>query len=308
MEAQVQAVDLLGSQVSHYSIVGLIGAGGMGRVYRARDRRLRRDVAIKVLKSEPSMTPPRRSGLIDEARALSRFSHPHVAGIYDFVTESGRDFIVMEFVSGATLKEIVASGPLPLEEVVRLGTQMLAGLNAAHTARIVHRDIKPANLKVTSSGELKILDFGLAAPMPWSGPYEGTSDTSAALWPAGTLAYMAPEQLLGEPIDERSDIFSAGAVLYEMASGTPAFPQRQIARLFDAILHEDPPPLTAVNPFVPLALERVVMEAIAKNPMDRQASAAELSEALVALTGGNRGREAAVARRHDGWWTRLTVW
>ena len=187
----------LGSQVSHYSIVGWIGAGGMGRVYRARDRRLRRDVAIKVLKSEPSMTPPRRSGLIDEARALSRFSHPHVAGIYDFVTESGRDFIVMEFVLGATLKEIVASGPLPLEEVVRLGTQMLAGLDAAHTARIVHRDIKPANLKVTSSGELKILDFGLAAPMPWSGPYEGTSDTSAALWPAGTLAYMGARAAVG---------------------------------------------------------------------------------------------------------------
>src|SRR5688572_13101158 len=160
--------DLAGTTISRYPVVDLIGSGGMGRVYRARDQRLQRDVAIKVLCRQVGSHPHRGQELVVEARALSRLCHPHVAAIYDFLTESQRDFIVMEFVPGSTLKDILAEGALPFAEVIRLGKQMMRGLGAAHAAQLVHCDIKPANLKVTSWGDLKILDFGLAQLNPHS--------------------------------------------------------------------------------------------------------------------------------------------
>ena len=277
-----QEEDLTGRTVDHYAIVALIAGGGQGRVYRGRDERLHRDVAIKVLPPSRLANPSARRGLIAEARALSLLNHPHVAGIYDFVTQGGRDFIVMEFVAGATLRDILASGPLPSWEVIRLGSQIARGLAAAHAANVVHRDIKPSNLKITSSGELKILDFGVAKMMPAGAVVESVTKTPS-LTVGGTIPYMAPEQLRGEPTDERTDIFSVGTVLYEMATGCGAFPQRNLACLIDAIQHQEPSSPTTVNPHVPLALERVITKAMRKDPDARQQSAMELAEDLEAL-------------------------
>ena len=273
-------VDLTGQQIAQYAIVSLIGAGGMGKVYRAHDRRLRRDVAIKIVGDERSADQAARQGLIGEARALSRLNHPHVATIYDFLTHGGRDYIVMEFVPGATLKELLAGGPLPITEVLRLGVQLVDGLAAAHAAKVIHRDIKPANLKVTSSGELKILDFGSAKLLPGVTVSDTFGDTPSGRQVVGTVPYMAPEQLRGERIDRRSDIFSVGAVLYEMAAGLPAFPFRQLGNLVEAILHDDPRQLSRLNPFVPRVLERVVMKAMEKDPVNRHQTATELAENL----------------------------
>jgi eukaryotic-like serine/threonine-protein kinase len=276
-------VELTGQTVDRYSIVALIGAGGQGRVYRGRDERLQRDVAIKVVSAERSSDAASRQKLMTEARVLSRLNDPHVAAIYDFVTHRGRDFIVMEFVAGATLRDMIAGGPLPAGEVLRLGSHIARGLASAHAANIVHRDIKPANLKVTSFGELKILDFGVARLLPAgtlldNGPYTVTESVVA-----GTVPYMAPEQLNGEDADERSDIFSAGVVLYEMATGIPAFPVRNLPALVEAVLHEEPAAPSVVNPHLPLALERVIVKAMQKNPDARHESAAELTFELERL-------------------------
>ena len=256
----------------------------MGRVYRALDKRLRRYVAIKVCNRRPSQDADRELALESEARALSRLSHPHIAAIYDLVSEAERDFIVMEFVPGATVKELLATGPLPFPEVVRLGKQMMQGLAAAHRAELVHRDIKPANLKVTATGDLKILDFGLAQLLPSAANQDVTRDMSTHQEPEfsllGTMPYMSPEQLCGGPADERSDIFSAGAVLYEMATGRQAFPQTMVALLVESILHEEPARPSVVNPDVPCAFDAVVARAMKKRPSQRYRTAGELEAAL----------------------------
>jgi serine/threonine protein kinase len=270
----------------------------MSKVYLGRDERYKRDVAIKVVAS----CPPHG---LREARALQRLSNPHVATIYDFITQPQREFIVMEFVPGATLKDVVAAGPLPSAEVLRLGKQMACGLAAAHAAHVLHRDIKPGNIKVTSAGELKILDFGVAKLLPSAAAVETGTDTPTGLGPIGTLPYMSPEQLRGEPLDERSDIFSAGAVLYEMASGRPAFPQRKLVNLVEAILHRGPVSLAAVNPLVPPALERVVMKAMEMDPRDRQQSAAQLADeldgvaAVLEVCAGDRQRWSGIQSWND---------
>jgi serine/threonine protein kinase len=276
--------DLAGTTVSRYAIVDLIGVGGMGRVYRARDERLQRNVAIKVRGRNAEARTPREQELMTEARALSRLSHPNIAAIYDFLTEAEREFIVMEFVPGATLKEILADGPLPFAEVVRLGRQMMQGLAAAHAAQLVHRDVKPANLKLTASGELKILDFGLAQPIALDAAPDSSTRTQTEFGPAGTLPYMAPEQLRGEPADERSDIFSAGAVLYEMATGRAAFPQRTFVQLVDAILNHHPVAPSLINDRVPAAFDRLVAKALHKRPARRYRTALELETALENLS------------------------
>lgn len=211
---------------------------------------------------------------------LSRFNHPFVAGIFDFVVQDGQEYLVMEFVPGPTLKEVVAAGPLPSAEVVRLGLQFARGLAAAHAADVIHRDLKPQNIKVTSSGRLKILDFGIAALTGGGSSVESGAETQSAMSPAGTVPYMSPEQVRGEELDERTDIFSAGAVLYEMACGRPAFPQRDLAHLVDAIQFHDPPPLATINPFVPAVLERVIARALQKDRNKRQARASILAAEL----------------------------
>ena len=279
----VDDIDLTGTAVEHYSIVALIAAGGQARVYRGRDERLRRDVAIKVIRPGRTSDANARRRLSTEAHALGRLSNPHVAGIYDFLTQDGRDFIVMEFVAGATLRDILAGGPLPATEVLRLGGQIARGLASAHAAKIVHRDIKPTNLKITSSGELKILDFGVARLLPpesMLGPAPA-EDTNIEV--VGTVPYMAPEQLNGDDADERTDIFSVGAVLYEMATGVHAFPQRSVAALIDAILTQDPVPPSVVHPHVPPALDALIMRALQKSPAARHQSAGELAAAMEAL-------------------------
>ena len=278
--------NLSGTTVSRYAIVDLIGSGGMGHVYRALDQRLRRHVAIKVCNRRPSLEADRELAL-SEARALSRLSHPHIAAIYDLLSEAERDFIVMEYVPGSTVKELLANGPLPFPEVVRLGKQMMQGLAAAHGAQLVHRDIKPANLKVTAAGNLKILDFGLAQLLPSAASQELTRELSTRLEPEftllGTMPYMSPEQLCGGLADERSDIFSAGAVLYEMATGRQAFPQTMVALLVESILHEEPTGPSVVNPGVPRAFDVVVARAMKKSPSHRYRTAGELEAALEAV-------------------------
>ena len=304
MDAANDERDLIGTTVSRYAIVDLIGSGGMGRVYRARDERLQRHVAIKVCNRQRTSQSDPEMELEAEARALSRLSHPHIAAIYDLLSESERDFIVMEFVAGATLKDLLANGPLPFAEVLRLGKQMMQGLAAAHRAELVHRDIKPANLKVTTTGELKILDFGLAQLLPSAAgkevSRERTTRSHIEFGLVGTMPYMSPEQLCGELADERSDIFSAGAVLYEMATGLQAYPQTRMALLVDAILHQHPVAPSILNPDVPPAFDSVVARAMEKWPSRRYQSASELEAALDALSVGRRASRATFAHWLSG--------
>ena len=279
----VQDEDLTGQTVGPYRIVALIGTGGQGRVYRGLHRRLPREVAIKVLASDRLCDPAARRSLVLEASALSRLSHPHVAGIHDLLSHSGRDFLVMEFVPGATLRDVLAGGPLPPWEVLRLGAQMARGLAAAHAANIVHRDVNPSNIKITTGGELKILDFGLAKLLRAGALLDNASRTPTDAAVVGTIPYMSPEQLRGDAADPRGDVFSAGVVLYEMATGCPAFPQRSLATLIEAIQHVEPQAPSAVNPLVPLALEDVIVRAMQKDPRDRQQGALEMAASLEEL-------------------------
>jgi serine/threonine protein kinase len=282
---------------SRYTIISLIGARGMGRVYLGRDEQLLRHVAIKVLAGTTAADATVSPQLLREARMLSRFSHPFVAGIFDFVVQGGQEYLVMEFVPGPTLKEVIAAGPLPSAEVVRLGVQLARGLAAAHTARVIHRDLKPQNIKLTSSGRLKILDFGIAALTGGVSGVDSWAETQTAVSPAGTVPYMSPEQVRGEDLDERTDIFSAGAVLYEMASGQPAFPQRDLAHLVEAIQYHDPPAVSSINPFVPASLERVITRALQKDRGRRQPRASILAAELRSIRVEASAQRAEAAPR-----------
>jgi serine/threonine protein kinase len=277
----VLETNLAGQQVSHYIIGDLIGTGAMGRVYLARDETLRRHVAIKILLDTPPADASQR--LLEEARLLSRVAHPNLAAIYDFVELPERGYIVMEFVPGATLKEVLTAGPLPVEDVLRLGVQLARAVDAAHTARILHRDLNPQNIKLTPAGRLKVLDFGVAALIPPHSLQECFANPTASVRVVGTFPYMSPEQLRGEQLDERSDIFSVGALLYEMAAGRPAFPRQSLARLVDAIQHEDPPPITDLNPFLPTELDTIIRKALEKDRKRRFTRAAALAAELRAL-------------------------
>lgn len=274
------------TRVAHYVIVRPIGVGGMGQVFLARDERLRRHVAIKVLLG-PDADPPGPRRLLAEARLLSRAFHPYVAALYDFVSQAGRDYIVMEYVPGATLKEVLAGGPLPSDDVVRLGLQLARGLAAAHAAQVLHRDLKPQNVKLTPSGRVKILDFGVAAALPVRRHRASDCGSSSVeTRPEGTVAYMSPEQLRGLVLDERSDIFSLGTLLYEMATGQQAFPQRSLASLVEAIQFGDPLSLTSVNPLLPRELVVLIEKALEKEPGRRPQSAAGLAADLRGLQHG----------------------
>jgi serine/threonine protein kinase len=292
-------VDLTGTRVSHYTIVAPIAAGGMGRVYLGRDEQLHRHVAVKVLRSRDSALCPGQR-LLTEARLHAQFAHPSVATVYDFLEDAGREFLIMEFVAGVALSDILAAGPLPPDEVIRLGLQLAHGLAAAHAAGLVHRDVKPENLRLTSSGRLKILDFGIAVGRPVAGVSQNAIETHSSVHNAGTVPYMSPEQLRGHAVDHRSDIFSAGAVLYEMATGRRAFPQRCLAELVNAVLHDTPPLVTSLNPLAPASLDRVVFKALAKQPDHRFGSAGALAHALRMLRRGSRhtpaGRADTVCR------------
>jgi serine/threonine protein kinase/tetratricopeptide (TPR) repeat protein len=277
---------LVGSELGHYRIAEKIGAGGMGEVYRARDEHLARDVAIKVLPPGTLTDASARKHFHKEALILSQLNHPNVATIHDFDTQQGVDFLVMEYIPGITLSEKVAAGPLPEKEVLRLGVQLAEGLAAAHERGVVHRDLKPGNLRITSDGRLKILDFGLAKlwrPVTASAATESLSETQAM---AGTLPYMAPEQLLGGEVDARTDIHAAGSVLYEMATGQRPFGKLEHAQLIAAILRQAPPPPGQLNPQVSPELERIIGKCLEKEPENRYQSAKELAIDLRRLQTG----------------------
>jgi serine/threonine protein kinase len=221
---------LVGERLGHYLILEKIGAGGIGEVYRARDEHLAREVAIKVLPEGTLADEEARHNFRREALTLSQLNHPTIATVHDFDSHEEIDFLVTEYVPGFSLNEQLAKGPLPEDDILRLATQLAEGIAAAHGQGFVHRDLKPGNLRVMPDGRLKILDFGLARPLAVLGPGSPTESTVAPAV-AGTLIYMSPEQLRGEPADVRGDIYSIGVVLYEMATGRLPFESALITNL-----------------------------------------------------------------------------
>jgi len=279
-----------GTRLGRYVILGLIGAGGMSEVYRARDTQLPRVAAIKVLPSDLSSDPERRQRLEREARAIAALQHPHICTLYDVGSQDGTDFLVMEYLEGETLSDRLQKGALPFEQALRIGSEVADALEAAHRRGIVHRDLKPANIFITTHGESKLLDFGLAKvgeEMPAASAATASKvDPKILTTPGvamGTVAYMSPEQARGEELDARSDIFSFGAVLYEMATGRVAFPGRTSAVVFKAILDETPKAPTAVEPSLPPQLDQIVEKALEKNRDLRYQSAADLRADLQRL-------------------------
>ncbi len=274
---------LIGRTVSHYRIIEKIGAGGMGEVYRAHDVHLERDVALKFLPPGTLTDESARKQFRKEALALAKLNHPNIETVYEFGSQDGADFLAMELIAGNSLKQNINEGPLLEAETVRLGLQLAEGLAAAHEQGVVHRDLKPANLMVTPTGRLKILDFGLAKLIYHDVPTDMTRSISMESGRiSGTVPYMAPEQLRGLDVDPRADIYGAGAVLYELATGCRPFPQSQGAELMGAILHQPPVPPSSVNPRIAPGLENVILKALQKEPSQRYQSAREL---LVALEG-----------------------
>jgi serine/threonine protein kinase/formylglycine-generating enzyme required for sulfatase activity/dienelactone hydrolase len=278
MPEQAQSLtSLVGLEFSHYRIIEEIGSGGMGVVYRARDSHLEREVAIKVLTPGTITDETARKHLRKEALALSQLNHPNIATVYDFDTQRGVDFLVMEFIPGITLSEKLPTGPLPEKEVLRLGMQLAEGLAAAHEHGVVHRDLKPGNLRLTSDGRLKILDFGLAKLRQPFAETAATEDSLQSHSISGTLQYMAPEQLSGEGVDTRTDIHAAGFVLYEMATGQRPFAEVSSGQLIGALLRKAPTPPRELNHKVSAELERIIGKCVEKDPENRYQSARELA-------------------------------
>ena len=287
----------VGQTLGHYRVAEKIGAGGMGVVYRAHDQQLERDVALKVLPAGMLVDKASRNRFRKEAIALARLNHPNIATIHEFGTENGTDFLVTEYIVGQTLSDRLTSGPLPSTEVIRLGLQLAEGLAAAHQQGIVHRDLKPANLRITTDNRLKILDFGLAQFTRPDADVASTislSSLTASQQVTGTLPYMAPEQLRGEPADPRTDIWAAGAVLYEMCTARRPFPDTNGPMLIDAILNKPPATPSKVNPRTSPGLETVILKALEKDPAWRYQTAQELRTDIERLTSGVR---PAAARR-----------
>ena len=290
---------MVGQTLGHYRVLEQIGAGGMGLVFRAHDERLDRDVAIKVLPPGTLTDEKARKRFRKEALALSKLNHPNIGTVHDFDTQDGVDFLVMELIPGITLDEKLTAGALPEKEITRLGTQLAEGLAAAHKEGVIHRDLKPSNLRVTSDGRLKILDFGLAKLYQPASPTATTESLSQSHGPVGTPPYMAPEQLRGHPADPRSDIWAAGAVLYEVASGQPPFPQKSSTLLIDAILNRPPQAPSELNSQLSLGLENIILKSLDKDPGRRYQSAKELLVALerLSIPGAQITGRAALAAR-----------
>ena len=289
-------VGMIGQTLSHYQIRDILGRGGMGVVYRAHDEQLDRDVAIKVLPANALQDEAARRRLRKEALSLAQLNHPNVAIVHEFGNENGVDFLVIEYIPGVTLNVKLAEGPLSEAEIVRLGKQLTEGLAAAHEKGVVHRDLKPANLRLTPAGRLKILDFGIAHLVQPERTAELTASLTTSKEIIGTLPYMAPEQLRGQGVDARSDIWAAGATLYEMAAGRPPFVESTSALLADAILNKAPDAPAAFNPQISAGLQGVILKALEKNPERRYQSALELGADLERLETG-RALPMRFARR-----------
>jgi len=278
---------MIGQTLGHYRIIEKIGAGGMGEVYRAHDEQLERDLALKVLPTGTLANESARKQFRKEALALAKLNHPNIETIYEFSSADGVDFLAMELIPGHTLSEKLKNGPLDEREIVRLSLQVADGLAAAHLQGIVHRDLKPGNLMITPDGRLKILDFGLARLMRDAVEPDVTrSITKETGVISGTVPYMPPEQLRGEKTDARSDIYSAGAVLYDMATGKHAFTDTQQTRLIDSILHQTPPSPRISNARISPGLESIIQKAMEKDPARRFQSARELIGVLEGLSLG----------------------
>ena len=270
-----------GTRLGPYEIVAALGAGGMGEVYRARDTRLDRGVAVKILPSHLSCSPELKSRFEREAKTLSSVSHPHICHLYDVGSQDGVDFLVMELLEGETLANRLMKGPLPLQDLLKIGIEIADALARAHRLGVIHRDLKPSNIMLTKSGA-KLMDFGLAKPSPLDAvipPSSSGAATATLRSPAtpistvgmvvGTIHYMAPEQIEGKEADVRSDVFALGAVLYEMATGHRAFDGKSHLSVASAILQKDPLPVTTVQPASPSALDFVIRTCLAKEPDDR---------------------------------------
>jgi len=280
-----------GTRLGHYIIVGLLGSGGMGEVYRARDPQLGRDAAIKVLPKKLASDPELLARFEQEARLASALNHPNIITIYAIELTGPIRYIVMELVEGKTLKEALAGKPLPVRNVLEVAAQIAAGLAMAHAARIVHRDLKPQNVMIRNDGLVKILDFGLGKLIP--PPLGEHSPDMPTVWPVepgtlpgrilGTVDYMSPQQAAGESVDFRSDQFSLGTILYELATAKRPFHRETAVQTLSAILEEEPEPVTAVNPEVPFALQAVIRRCLAKNPDDRYDATADLATELKQL-------------------------
>ncbi len=281
-----------GTKLGPYEILAPLGAGGMGEVYRARDTRLERTVAVKVLPSDLSASPEVRQRFEREAKTISQLSHPHICALYDVGREGETEYLVMELLEGETLSERLAKGALPLEQTLRYGQEIADALDKAHRQGIVHRDLKPGNVMLTKSG-VKLLDFGLAKVFEPPTAKGGLTalPTQAALTQEGTILgtfqYMAPEQLEGKEADARTDIFALGAVLYEMATGRRAFSGTSQASLIGAILKDEPAVISSVQPMSPPALDRVVKTCLAKDPEDRWQSAHDVAGQLKWIAEGS---------------------
>lgn len=285
---------MIGQTVSHYRITGRLGIGGMGVVYEAEDTKLARTVALKFIADELSSNPDATRRLRREAQMLAQLNHPNICTIYEIDEDRGRVFIAMERLAGITLKLHIARKTLETSEVIEIAVQIAEALERAHASAIVHRDIKPGNIFVSESGQVKVLDFGMAKAVT---PPEGLSEDGSTIpgRPIGTANYMAPERILQMPLDGRSDLFSLGVVLYEMATARLPFAGETPADTVTNILERDAEPLTRLAPRHPEALQAIFLRLTAKLPDERYESAEQLLTDLRALAG----------KLKNGWTTRL---
>jgi len=278
---------MIGASLAHYRVTAMLGSGGMGEVWLAEDTRLGRPVALKILPAELALDSSRQARFEAEAKTASTINHPNITHIYEVGEADGVRFIAMEYVEGADLTEAVRRAPLTTPEIARIGVQLADALADAHDAGVVHRDIKPANLMLTPRGHLKVLDFGLAKLRPeLDGPLDEDALTQSMTQPGlvvGTVRYMSPEQTLGRVVDARSDIFSAGIVLYELATGRAPFLGATSTETIVKITRDQPAPVRELNAEVPVELERIIRKCLEKDPDRRYQNARDLMLDLEAL-------------------------